>query len=175
MYINWEKRLIYLASPRTASVATSDALLQTGFVRFKGHHGGMERAGSLDRTSFTTFTTVRNHWDTVISWMFWNHHGPSFSIRSIEKALAEAESWITYHRLFSLHLDHADIVWRYETLRQDMDTTLAKYNLVAPPLARKNVSGGRSSQDYHDYYTPETQEYVHTRFKDEIERLGYTF
>src|SRR3990167_5363229 len=175
MYINWEARLIYLASPRTASVATSDALLQTGFVRFKGHHGGMERAGSLDRASFTTFTTVRNHWDTVISWMFWSRRSPPFSIRDVEKALAEAESWITYHQLFSLHLNDAQILWRYETLQQDMDAFLAKYDLVVPPLERRNVSGGRSTKDYHDYYTPETQAYVAERFKDEIARLGYTF
>ena len=180
MYINWDAKVIYLASPRTASVSTSDGLMKySGFERFKGHHASLEKAGCIfdtsTRSSWTTITAVRNHWDAVVSWMFWARKTPPWTVRDMEKGLATINDWTTFNRLFSLHLDCSDIIWRFESLPADIERTFTALNLTIPALERRNVSDGRDTKEYRDYYTPDTQQYVADRYAAEIKRLGYTF
>src|SRR3990167_5337788 len=135
MYVNWDKHLLYLASPRSASVATCDALKTVGFSSFRGHHDGLDKAGVLfskdTRSRWTTIATVRNHWDTVVSWMYWGQRGAPFSIRDFEKGLANAHKWILYDRLF-LHADGVDVLWHFESLPADMTVTLSTVGLEMP-------------------------------------------
>jgi hypothetical protein len=186
MYLHDDAKLIYLAHPRTASNATADALLRIGFRKQDNpsdHHSQLHDhgKGSIitpdNRSEWLVFTTVRNHWDTVVSWAFKRYKScdpPGWDAEDIEKLLAP-NPWVKEHTLYHLHLDDADVILRYETLRQDLQKVLGGSGIRMPRLFKKNVSERRRGRKYHDLFTPEGVEYVGQRFKVEIDRLGYTY
>jgi len=172
MYLNYGERLVYLASPRTASTATSEALKkQAGFAPYRDHHGGFRENDVLRRSDWKAFTVVRNPWDTVVSWAFWNSKPvetltPDF----IEETLMVAHKWISYYKLFLL-ADQADVICRFENLESDLSAVVGKPLTLHP----KNVSEWREKRPYQEFYTPEGREYVAERFNSEITKWGYTF
>ena len=177
--------MIYLAHPRTASVATSIALKHAGFEKLEppsDHHSRLWDEGTpvtrANRATWTVFTTVRNHWDTVVSWMF-----RRFRTRTAEEILWDVETmrtaldvrWVNDSRLWWLHGDDADTILRYETLERDLRQLLAEHGIVLPHLNVLNASSNRQTREYRRFYVPATQDYVASRFGDEARRFGYVF
>lgn len=174
-------RAIYLAHPRTASVATGTALERRGFDEIAGGHLTLEAArqasnvrvpDSLD--SWTVFTTVRNHWDTVVSWL---HLGSSEEpvTREAIRDLVDRRREIEPGRLFGLHLDAADVVLRYEHLQKGLDRLLDSLGLEPVEIPREHVSVTRPDAPYRELYDSETRSLVRELFGGEIERLDYDF
>jgi hypothetical protein len=197
MYIHDEKKLAYLAHPKTASISTATALKEVGFRRFQGHHSKINCRNSPinedNRHEWTTFTTVRNHYDLVISWtayyvgiastgdqryeklakIGWTLDEP-FSLRAFELALEEASAYVT-DRLFGHHIDDADYLLHFETLQEDLDLLLKARGLKSPQIRQLNVTPQRKGRHYSYFYTDETREYIGKRFAKEIAELGYSF
>ena len=207
MYVHQEAKLIYLAHPRTASNSTAAALMTVGFEKVVpgDHHSRLSEAGPLmglidpvdryeARSQWATFTTVRNHWDTVVSWMFakyggddpltvWNLErfclvlGERFPFaRSGPRRFTRQNPWVGDSTLWSRHGNDADITIRFERLAFGLTAVLNAHGVSVPEaLPHLMKSDARDGRPYQDFYTPQTRSYVADRFGAEIERYGYTF
>lgn len=196
MYYHREKRLVFLAHPRTASVSTARALQAIGFEKLGGDHHmrlwteGRKRPAHLpdpkpwgetlvnreNRDTWTVFTTVRNHFDTAVSWIFLKARGNpiEWSVETFQRAL-DYNHWVEPNRMFGLHLDDADIVLRYECLESQLRILLGAHGLELGPLPRMNTSQARAGRPYRAFYRAPTREYIEERFSQEMSELRYAF
>lgn len=186
MYIHREARVIYLAHPRTASVATATSLLHVGFCKLEppsDHHSRLWDQGTPvtpeNRSQWTVLTTIRNHWDAAVSWAF-----KRFKTRGGEPHLwglaayhcaFEANHWVQPDRMWWLHADEADVILRYETLEEDLGRALASCGVRMPTLIQHNVSRNRRGRSYREFFDDDSRGYIGDRFASEIERFGYAF
>lgn len=188
MYIHHDAHLIFLAHPRTASMATATALKSIGFEKLdppSDHHSRLWAEGTPfnfdNRSKWTAFTAVRNHWDTVISWLFRRYSGranpepPSFNQDALESVLDKSNHWVWPHRLWALHADDADVILHYEVLEGELNALLAGHDLGPVSLPLENVSENRGWRAYQMFYSPDTRAFIAERFADEIEALRYHF
>ena len=152
-----------------------------GFKLEGTHHSAFEddldgwwRSRKPEDCWWHCFAAVRNHWDAAVSWVFGYHLGEykdlAVSIESLEFALDN--EWVKGERMFPYA---ADITLRYENLENDLNLMLPFFGLPAVKLTKENVSTRRNGRHYREFYTDETRDYIHNRFKAEIERLGYEF
>jgi len=167
MYVHNDGKLVYLANPRTASTSTADALLEVGFEKVGTHHS-KNLAGPLG-DGWLTFSAVRNHWDTAVSWVM--AHNLSMTLESVEQVLdneytSDDEMW-AYHS--------PDITMRYEELGMWLNMILVGRGLARAYLPKRNVSVNRAKRHYSELHTPWTRTYIYNRFADEIARLGYRY
>ena len=122
------------------------------------------------------FTTVRNHWDALISWAFKKYRmEPKVWDQSVFDRVFEGNRWIQEDKLWWLHLNEADVVLRYETLQEDFNSLLSKHGISPPVLLRENIGRERNGRPYWMFYNIETKQYIYDKFKEEINLLGYTF
>lgn len=183
MYIHHEAKLIYLAHPRTASIATSTTLRKIGFKKLEppsDHHSQLWDQGTPvtreNRHEWTVFTTVRNHWDAMISWAFKKYRQePKVWDQRVFDHVFKGNRWVTDDRLWWLHLEEADVVLRYENLQEDFNSVLSKHGIDPPTLLRENVGRERNGKPYWIFYDRQTKKYIYEKFKKEIDQLGYTF
>lgn len=164
-YVHREERLVYLAHPRTASVATAEALKRVGFKQLQDHHALVIPDGP-----YTVFTTVREHKDALASLyamrrVFWDRHGqdpndPSWVIHEIDEG--SLSHVVGPHRLFPF-TERATRVLRFEQLDQDID-------LIIPGLEipRTNITKGPKP-----VFDPQMQAWIETYFHQERRELGY--
>lgn len=197
MYFHKEARLIYLAHPRTASMATANALKSIGFEKCGGNHHirlwdrcsplperlsdpipyGENLVTEENRNEWYVFTTIRNHYDAVISWVFRRWRGRvkhGFEVKHFVEAL-DHNGWVGENSLWSLHSYDVDHIMRYENLQKEFDSVLRLGGLPKTIIEPYNVSEGRKGRHYRDLYIEETKEYVYHRFMDEMLMFGYTF
>lgn len=185
MYLHHDARLCYLAHPKTASVATAMALSEVGFRNIDGkpctgsahpHHMTVERSG-FDLDGWTVFTTVRNHWDAVVSWMCQGDGMPCTA--SELQARLDRHPWFEETTMWQCHLPDADAVLKYETLGEDLNTLISAHGLDWVDLPVTPGTPGRMMGDarrpYGVFYNIGTREYVGERFADEIRALGYSY
>ena len=188
MYLHHQAKLIYLATPRTASTATSAALLRVGFERPSppaDHHMSLKSKSSPitgeDRKQWTVFSTVRNPWDAAVSWaslkssVTFDSPTP-WSLDAFKIALdPKVNRWLQPRKMYWLHLKDCDLVMRYETLKEDLKHILTIAGIQMPFLGHYNVSMARRQRHYGEFYSAETRDYIGERFATEIRELGYSF
>ena len=191
MYLHHEAKLMYLASPRTASKSTAAALQSVGFKQvddIKGspsalHHLTVEESGrSTD--GWTVFCAVRNHWDTVVSWHlnlvgglgYTDPHDLDWSLRRMKEAL-DNNPWVGERTLWHRHTPHAVCYIRFEQMQPDLFSLLARYGLtmLTLPHIKEHTVSLRGGRHYSEFFTVETRDYVRERFADEIVEHGYYF
>lgn len=172
MYYHPKKRLVYLAHPRTASVATAQALQRVGFLpsavkRSGRHHDPLDD----ERQGWRVLTTVRNAWDAAVSWVFFRCKGepPSWDLDTFKTHLGELNHYIRDGRMW-WHLEQATRVLRFERLEGDLADEVGELG-----LPRVNVSADRHGRHYRDFYMPETRDFVGELFAPEIAALGQAF
>ncbi len=177
MYVDHERRMIYLAHPRTASTATA-ALLQTkGFEPSHGHHSRMWTPGCPitrgEWADYTVFTTIRNHWDTVVSWLHstLGTHLKEMPLIGVDDLETLNPQYVHAHELWWMHTADADVVLRYETLNEDLSRVLGMK--VEVPF--KNVSSRRNDKHYSHFYTHYARKFVGVKFAKEIAECRYEF
>lgn len=169
-----EKRLLYLPHPRTASTSTE---------AWMDDHGWTDPAPSLDKhaplsvlkkhtgqdfSGWSVATTVRNHFDALVSWSFVELAHMDFGPEWLER-FVEACEYVEPGRLYPLHLEDADTVLRYEHLESGLSGWVGR--TVALPTLHE--SEGRAGRGWREFYTPEMREAVERQFGDEMERIGY--
>lgn len=174
MYWHPEDRLLYLASPRTASRATAEALLELGFDTDGVHHSSLSDhrpPGFGD--GWRIFTAVRNHFDALLSWAA--HEPRTRSMPWGVEALGELVRRMGWSRddaggyeLFP-HRHRCDHLIRYETLEEDLFDVLD----VPVDLSRRGVSD--RGRELGELYDTDTIGRVWQLFGREIYELGYGF
>ena len=188
MYIHRDAGLIYLAQPRTASVATSTALKHVGFEKMEppsDHHSrlydeGSPATGFNQKSRWHAFTTIRNHWDIAVSWVFrkFSTRGgepPEWNREAFEFALGPDNRWVREDEMFWLHADDADEILLYENLEPGLNSLLSRFGLPEVSIPRHNISHERGGRHYSEFYDRESRDYIADRFSGEIEYYNYFF
>ena len=175
MYYHRDARLIYLAHPRTASNATVEALLSIGFKTHERHHGGI--CDAMERKQWYVFTTVRNHFDTAVSWVLRRTRDRrGWSREIVEWALTEpVNRWVWESEMWGLHGHDSDEVLKYETLQGSLNALLNRFDLPSVELPRKNETQHRRGRHYHEFFDEDSRAYIEERFGEEMKRYGYKF
>ena len=174
--------MVYLAHPRTASRATSEALVQqAGFIKQVkprsqiGDHEGIHENIPDD---WIVFTTVRNHFDTLVSWYFHKNPRPSekppFDKGFIQRSLATCYFPIL-DRMWGMHRPLASHVLRYERLDAELNALLEYRGLGPVELPELGVSENRQNRSYRIFYDEPAREYVEDRFHIEMAELNYSW
>lgn len=178
----------------------TEAELYGGFVdEFHNRHqtGGLqhlqarqirEEVGGDVFDAYLKFTVVRNPWDRTVSQFAYMRRRPDLR-RFL--GLRENDDFATYVGLLD-HVEHVqwapqmpfladadgtllvDRVLRFERLAEDLPSLLAELGVpVASPLPHRNPS--QREADYRAYYDDALRETVATRYREDVERLGYAF
>lgn len=196
MYVHHEKRLVYLAHKKVASRATASVLVDRDFVRVGTHHSGpwdrprrtdseFRRFWEAGPETFTYFTTVRNHFDLLLTYRYWRRYQNDYdwsTAEGLRKFLWE-EKMTSGTSLFWFLQEVWDVrVWRYESLRMELDVML-KWSLGAPlapeefPHLEEHKTSGKPRGDraYRSKYTEAQRAAVEEVFSQEMEDFGYKF
>lgn len=186
-YVHREAKIVYLAHPRTASVAISTALVEhAGFEQVGDHFAGAPRTNG---DGWTVWTSVRNHFDAIASWHCADHTLPVPATWASVEKLAErlfgrsCASCPLGHSLPSIHPPHvyywhaelADWLIDVETLEEDLWPLLRRADLPVVPLERENESESREGRHYQDLFHPGGRAYVEGLFHVEMRELGYSW
>lgn len=175
MYVHEVARALYLAHPRTASSATAKALQeQAGFQLVGDHHSG---PNGLDLSGWTVMTTVRNHFDALVSLWFLQDRSPPLGPRFWESFLTSAngERYPDPRRLYALHLPVATDVLRFERLGSDLNTALATVGLGPVTLGHHHRTEARAGRPYSEFYDSQSRAWVERQFGAEMRELGYSW
>lgn len=185
MYWHPPTHTVYLAHPRTASQATKDALMEQADFRCVGsHHDGIERAMNNqahrgpkpeELDELWCFTTVRNHFDAVVSWLYGGDREAELPIgpdQVDEITEIHAANYIESGRLWPFAA-RADELIRYERLPRALNDVLGMRGLGPVDLPRENVSSGRPHAGYRELISPEGREAIEERWSEEMSELGY--
>ena len=174
MFVNHAARRIFLCNPRTASRATAEALKRVGFFNVQSHARLFSEWGPVtpdNRHEWDVACTVRNHWDTMVSWIFWDHAGRKkptpqpWDVAELERVLKLTKNYVTGGTMF-MHLESANFVMRYETLERDLRTWCG-----AQLEDRVGVSAGRDGRHYTHFLGTEERIYIGRRFSAEISSM----
>lgn len=187
MYYHLEKRLLYLAHPRTASMSTASALCNgSGFEKAVpgDHHSPLWENGTArpfskeERGAWIVFTTVRNHWDAAVSWRYKKRYLREHTglwDGGMWRLLFEANHWIKPGNMWWLHSDEADVVLRFESLERELGELLANHGIPFDGLPEDNITPGRTTREYRPFFSEHGRDYIGERFRNEIEKFSYTF
>ena len=182
MYIHEEAKAVYLAHPRTASRTTSRLLHSIGFERSRwgpdgGHHAKLSPLPG-SRKDWTVFTTVRNHWDAMVSYHFHLVVGAGrkvdkLTVRDVERA-CKANRWVVRpDRLWDLHGPDADRILKFESIDKDLNAVLRDVGLPGVEWPKTKPIGLRDGRAWENFYTEESYNYVLHKFREEINHYGY--
>lgn len=152
--------------------------------------------------TFFKFVTVRNPYDSIVSaWAkkvkdyahlldrpgSWVNKIPGYADGLRRASGLSFSEWVREEyaehlekgrkaRMNGNFIEEVDHILRYETLAQDFAAITGRLGLPADfVLPQINVTKGRDTADYRDYYDDAAREVIATVFRDEIERLGYAF
>ena len=188
MYIHPDRRLVYLAHPKTASMSVAKSLATYGFVRaasrpdleptlcqsptISAHHRPLAKHPG---NGWRVFTTVRNHFDAWASW--WSFRSaktkqdfdPSFIESMVETS---PEYWPVPNRMWALHTAYADFVLRFERQEEDLRELLRERDLV---LGYENVSEKRAGRSYQSLISLRLRSFIESKYGLEMDGLDYTW
>lgn len=185
MYGHPEKKILYLAAPKTASTSTGQALVSAGFDNTHDHHAPMFdiglRKGAVSYydidSSWKILTTVRNHFDALVSWVMYRPYCKTgVTVSEIQQLLKRDVRYFQPQpdgsfRMWDEHTPVATDILRFETLQEDLDRTLGFH--VEIPHANRSIR--REYRPYQDFYDTVTKQFVYDLFGEEIEKYGYKF
>jgi len=183
-------KFLYLATPHTASVATTHALAQLPEAKTT-RLGGLEKFGHLPVAHHATrkdvepyltgtevvVTTIRNPHDLVVTW--WvrqqgavkHYLGPGATfldfVKNVDKVIGPSGPFLQDGQLFWHDVDR---VLRYENLETDLNSLLVELNLPIVTLELKNVT--KDKEHWRSYYDEESFEVVRARFEKELKHFG---
>ena len=186
-------KLLYLATPHTASIATIYALARLPGARvtqltglegvdhlYATHHADRDDVTFHNQLSGSevVVTTVRNPCDLLVTWWLRQpeavatYIGPEATfeqfVRSVDRVIGVSGPYLADGKIF---WHDCDRVLHYETLQEDLDELLIGLDLPTVLLKKHNVT--KNKRPWQDYYTEETLAVVRSRFKEEMELYGY--
>jgi hypothetical protein len=176
MYVLPERNLVYLAHPRTASVATKRTLAQLGPMEmYQGHHGV-----DPDRipVGATVMTTIRNPWDAFVSWWFKRRGAmsPFYDLpleEFIPQLVENNQQYFRGGKMFYM-VPYANVILSYHHLQEQFDLAIVKVGYAPHDLLVANKSSKREP-GWKQYYNKAAHDWVADYFADEIKRFGFKF
>ena len=167
MYMHHEKKICFIAHPRTASSATAHTLMEMGFELVRGHHD--TRMDDLDN-EWRFFCTVRNPFDVLVSWYYSKKREKPFDL------------WLPIFLRDCHHLQHSRMfygrsacihVMHYEVLQRDFDWFCHVTDLPITTILKRNVSPLRTHKGYMTHYNFERAQQVIKRFREDFTENCY--
>jgi len=162
MYVHEEKKVVFIAHPRTASSATAHVLMGMGFTIWGNHH-------SFDWWSrfegWVVGCTVRNPFDVMVSWYHNKPREQSFDLW-LPRFLSECH-YFDNHLLF-YGQPYATHRLQFETLQKDFDWFCGDTNLPLTKIPQRNVSVDRGKKHYMSFYDGQRANLVIERFRDDF-------
>jgi hypothetical protein len=182
MYVNREHKFLYLAHPKTGSTATAEALKnQLGFPNTHDHHGRLsdaEKRYDIETDEdWVICTTVRNHFDAVVSW-FSPIITEYFTADVLESAMRNSLYWFPQQGSYytAWHLEAANFVIEYENVQTELNEALRTAGLGCVEIPYTNPTRERTSRNhYSEWYKPSGVEYIRDTYTQELNHLGYEF
>lgn len=178
MYIIPEFKFAYIANPRTGSKAIREALMKYRNAELVGSHHTTPKDHPEIKfgPDWTVCATVRNHWDTMVSWWF--------KIERVERAMTPLmeflprfcegnPNFVNANRLWWAGEGYVNTYLRYEQLQADFDQALVKAGMA--PLDLPRVVDSHRNGPYQVFYKRDTSRWVGSYFAEEIQKLGYKF
>jgi hypothetical protein len=165
MYVNEQKKTIFIAHPRTASSATGHILLEMGFV-IQGNHHSFDT--ELNLHGWTVASTVRNPFDTLVSWYYNKPREASF--KDWLPIFLNSCHFLQGPRMFygTLYCTH---VLRFEELQYDFNCLCQDIGLPRTMIPKRNVSN-RPLHFLGEYDYPDLK-LITERFRDEFIEHNY--
>jgi hypothetical protein len=164
MYMHHEKKLGFIAHPRTASTATSHVLMKMGFEIHFGHH---DMVDVLD-DDWEFFCTVRNPFDVLVSWFHNQPREKPFSLW-LPKFLDECH-FMQGRMFFGQHA--CNHIIHYENLQEEFECVMDEFDLPLVEIPKRNVSA-RKSPSFMGHYNFRTARLVVERFHKDFINNGY--
>ncbi len=193
MWTNSDKRLCFLANPKTASSAMAHTLHTLGFQTIGGQHctppqscwrhwpvvkTQLNNPAKQIEKPWTIFCVVRNHFDVMVSWWYHNtqNAGAKFFGHSFEQFLyawVHEPKWFKDGQMYWERNPYCNLVLRHETLQADFDKLLTSHGLPATKLQVHNVSKRRKGKCYSAFYSEKSIKFMYDTFGAEMISLGY--
>ena len=202
MIISHKHKFIYFKAKKVAGTSTeillSDLVNDTDIVTpiSKGdssthkprNHNGFanhssplhikNKIGEYKFDSYFKFITVRNPFDRVVSWYFWeksikklNKNFKDFVLSKGFESLGAFSDWVFLEKEFIV-----DGYISYENLENDTKRMLSKWfnvdNIVYPAA---KATQRTIKKHYTEYYDEETKQIVAEKYAKDIEYFGYEF
>jgi hypothetical protein len=185
MWVLPEKKMCFLANPKTASSAIAHTLTSLGFRHYGDQHCTPDRSGwdhrqEIDNT-WTIFCAVRNHFDTMVSWYYHQTCRPGKSKyfgKSFEPFLYDWTLNPRYFRGGKMYWERnpwCNRVLRFESLQYDFNELLTSCDLPATVLQVHNVSKNRKKRPPWEFYSEASVKFMEKTFGDEMKFFGYTY
>jgi hypothetical protein len=181
MWILPEKKMCFLANPKTASSSMGHTLHSLGFETIGDQHCIPETSGwrhwpVISKDSWTIFCTVRYHMQVMVSWYLHNTKTPSapyfgWPFEAFFYAWLDNPKWFRSGQMYWERSPLCNVILRHETLQADFDKLLAEHDLPATQMQVHNVS--KRKRDHSEYYSPKSLDYLTEHFKVEMTELGY--
>jgi hypothetical protein len=183
-------KLVYLATPHTASIATAAGLSNLPGARAttrKGnvsevlpvtHHASRKDVEPYMTGSELVVTTVRNPCDLVVTW--WLRQQPAVKkyigedatfeqfVSRVDEVIGVSGPFLKDGKIF---WHDCDTIIKYENLVEELNALLVCLDLPTVSLSLINVTKGKKS--WIEYYNEQTLAIVRERFKEEIFQYGY--
>jgi len=127
--------------------------------------------------SYFKFCFERNPWDKTISHFYWNRAKPRKGDLTFEKYLKTGAFPVDSHRWYRHNRLQVDFVGRFENLKEDLTTALARVGIDFDGWLPRAKGGKRDpkSRPYQRFLSDEAREKITRVFALEIELLGYRF
>ncbi len=168
MYELPEKKIAFIAHPRTASSSTGHALLEMGFTQRKSHHS-FDRKWDLE--GWQIYCTVRNPLDVMASWYHNSPHDESF--KEWLPKFIDGCHYLQGERMF-FGRPYCTHVLYFENLQEDFNHFVWGMGLPQKDIPFRNVSEEKKGRDFMGYYDAESVRMVIDRFKVDFTENGYT-
>lgn len=165
MYLHHEKKLGFIAHPRTASTATAHVLMGMGFEIVHGHHEFVE----ILNDDWEVFCTVRNPYDVLVSWFYNKPREKPFSLW-LPEFLDGCHLLQGERMFFGQPLCHH--ILHYENLQDEFELLMSDFDLPLVEIPRRNVSA-RESTSFVGHYNFRTSQMVLERFAKDFHNNGY--
>ncbi len=172
MYVHQEKKVAFIAHPRTASQATGSVLKIRGFKLIGGHHQFPEE---WKPEGWTTFATVRNPFDLMVSWYYQEMYKSGREVEFdwwLRERLQKPNDYMRQGLFFGL--DFCTDILHFENLQEEFNQLMKRVGLSPMKIPWKNVSDKRAGRHFIYYYTPNLIELMGKKFDSLIHDHGYT-
>ena len=202
MWIHKDRRIAFIANPRTASSEVGyETLKKRGFKMFCEHHGVPWGPGFLrdagprpmegpvfwwwdqDHYDWTFYAGHRNHFETF--------HSIAHIIGLKHLSVARLRAYIWTHAahyrcsrvLFPSFFEVAGCrELRFAHLREDVEAMLARHHLnplsdseLRRDTAQHHTHSKPRGEHYRDVLSPEIRTWIEETYEGEMEKFGYTW
>lgn len=179
----FDKKIAFFHNPKTAGISITQWItsnVKTPYAVIEPRHITPKHAEVFNLQIDWSFAVVRNPWDRWVSWWwYWRTVRDRIDLSFEEYTKSY---WSEDHHRLVGHMSYCqpqvdfaedvDYVIRYENFSKDFFKVKQKIGYYAPDVVT-NV--GKDKQDYRSYYTPELVDLIADKYKDDIEKFGYTY